>query len=247
MAGLTDPFSPGAVSDPLAGVDPETYTRIQQQWNSFLGDPQGRAALLSAGLALMQPPSFGDTATSQIGRAIGAAGQSATANQVMDMKQAEQSSKEDLRASQATAAEARAGTAGERANAANARLELQKEQLRSLNDRNLLGNRVRLSGMYQNYVRDVAKRNENAKLLGTGAPEPVLPMSDWIAANPTLRNLGLVPADQPASGEDIPPVSPPTTSIGPAPVDPAKRSINTVYMTPLRGPRRWTGTGWVDP
>jgi hypothetical protein len=216
MASIVDPFSPGPIEDPTAGVDPSTYTKVKQEWDAFLGNPQGRAALLSMGLSLMQPPSFGDTGAGQIGRAIGAAGESATSNQLMGLKEREQESKAELRSSQATAAEARAATAGARAETAGARLGMQAEQLRSMNERNLLGNRVRLSGMYQNYVRDIAKANANAQLLG-GAQQPVLPMNDWIKQNPMLSQMGLVPAAAPAGGggedEEVDTsVSPSTTS-----------------------------------
>jgi hypothetical protein len=32
-----------------------------------------------------------------------------------------------------------------------------------------------------------------------------------------------------------------------APLSPAQRQRGVIYNTPLRGPQRWTGTGWVDP
>lgn len=256
MAGLLDPFSPGPVNDPTAGVDPSTYTRVRQEWDSFLGNPQGRAALLSAGLALMQPPSFGDTPTSQIGRAIGAAGQSASANQAMDLKEREQESKADLRSAQAAAAEARAETAGARAGSSGARLELARERLESQQRQSLLGSRIRLSNMYQNYVKDIAKRNSDAKIYNPSAtPEPVLSMQDWISQNPMLRQMGLVPSQSGGSvddeGEDavVPSTAPQTISGGAAleaPRDPAARTPNTVYKTP-KGPLKWTGTGWVNP
>jgi hypothetical protein len=262
MPGFFDPFTPGQTNDPTAGVDPSTYDKIRGQWDSFMGNPQGRAAMLSAGLALMQPPSFGDTGMSQLGRAIGAAGESATGNEAMDMKkretdirQQEANSKEDLRASQAMAAEARAGTAEARVGAAGSRLDLQREQLKSMNERNLLANRVRLSGMYQNYVKDVAKRN--ADPLRTTPPDPVLPMSDWVKANPMLNNLGLMPSndaadDATADGAGVSAASPattsgtPTTGAPPAPSDPKQRQPNMTYTTP-RGPLKWTGQGWTNP
>lgn len=253
MAGFFDPFSPGQTDDPSAGVDPGTYDRVRQEWDAFLGNPQGRAALLSAGLSLMQPPSFGDTGASQIGRAIGVAGESATSNQVMGMKEREQESKAELRDAQAGAAEARANAAGARAGTAGSRLELQGERIRAMGERNLLNNRVRLSQMYQNYTRDIAKANANASLLG-GQQQPVLPMPDWIKQNPMLSQMGLLPTKG-VGGEDDDEVdttvSPPTTSgsaaaTTPAPRDPAARQAGKVYETP-KGPLKWTGTGWVSP
>lgn len=259
MAGFLDPFTPGQTTDPTAGVDPSTYDKVRSEWGAFMGDPQGRAALLSAGLALMQPPSFGDTGASQIARAIGAGGESAAMGEAQDIqkkglaiKQQEANSKEDLRASQATAAEARAGTAGARADAAGTRLELQKQQLQAMNDRNLLGNRVRLSGMYQNYVKDVAKRNSDP--LRTSPPDPVLPMGDWLKQNPMLSQMGLVPTndatdDQAADNAGVPTASPSTTtSSAPKPMPTNRNELqpNNVYTTP-KGVLKWTGTGFVPP
>lgn len=244
------PFDPQN-SDPAAGVDPGTFDKVRAEWDSFMGNPQGRAALLSAGLAMMQPPSFGDTPMAQIARGIGAAGESATANQVMGMKERDQESKADLRGAQAMAAEARAGTAEARAGAAGSRLELQKAQIDAANQRNNLNNRVRLSNLYQNYIKDVAKRN--ADPLRTTPPDPVLPMGDWIAQNPMLKNMGLVgaPAGAAATSDDGDddtevPAAASTTSAPQAPRDPSQRTPNTVYETP-RGKMKWTGTGWVSP
>jgi hypothetical protein len=253
MAGLLDPFSPGETTDPTAGVDPETYTKVKQEWDSFLGNPNGRAALLSAGLAMMQPPSFGDNATSQIGRAIGAAGESATANQVMGMKQSEQESKADLRSSQALAAEARAGAAEARAGAAGSRLELQGERLKAQNERNFLGNKVKLSGMYQNYRNTVDKNNANP--LRTGPPEIAMDMDTWIASNPMLRNMGLVTPKPSTMGSDdedstdVPASSGTTTGTPSAlkmPTDKAQLKADSLYDTP-RGILKWNGTVFVQP
>lgn len=170
------------------------FQQVPQAMSGFLDNPQGRAALLSAGLALMQPPSFGDNPMSQIGRAIGSAGQSVGANEAADIRASEASSKQELRASQASAAEtradaaaARAGTAGARMDQAADRLAFGRERLAAMNERNLLGNRVRLSGMYQQYVKDVAKRNSDP--LRTGAPEPVLPIGDWVKSNPLVNQM----------------------------------------------------------
>lgn len=231
-------------SDPTAG--------LAQAGNSFMGfmdDPQGRAALLSAGLALMQPPSFGDTAVSQIGRAIGAAGQSATANEATDMKRQELESKQDLRTSQAGLAESRAQTAGAHADTAAQRMALEREKLGALGDRQNLQNRVRLSIAYQNYVKDAAKRNQEKSLLGGGPAEPILPINDWVQANPMLRNMGLVPDAGTGDETAIPPESPSTTtSAAPKsmPSDKTQLVANQVYQTP-RGAMRWTGTGFVPP
>lgn len=254
MAGINDPFTPGETYDPFAGVNPQMFAQIQDQLSAFMGNPQGRAALLSAGLALMQPPSFGDTGAGQIGRAIGAAGESATANQMMDIKERDITSKEDIRGARAVAAEAgasaalsRAETAATRAGAIGQGVDFKREQLRAQQERNMLNNRVRLSNMYQQYVAGVAKQNQNAQLLNQ--PQvPVKPMGDWIRENPILSEMGLMPA--------MPDATEPTTA-APSPLDDAttvpsfppappkeSRVAGKVYQTP-KGPMKWTGTGWI--
>lgn len=211
MAGALDPFNPGEDHSPFAGVDPQAFAQVRQQWDSFLGNPQGRAALLQAGLGLMQPPSFGDTAAGQIGRAIGSAGESVSRNEAADLKAAEATSKDEGRQSASEArmmnAETRASAAEARSGAAGSRMELQAERLKNMTERSSLANKVRLSAMYQNYVKDVAKRNDPIALSMRGAgtqPEPVMPMNDWINANPMLKNLGF--ADTGANPEDGTPI-----------------------------------------
>lgn len=252
MPGVFDPFTPGQTDDPTAGVDPQTYDKVKQEWNAFLGNPQGRAALLSSGLALMPPPSFGDTGASQIGRAIGAAGASATQNQATDMKQQELDSKQDLRSSQAVAAEARAGTAAERNNTATLRLQMQQAEGDRKREASMLGARVRLSNMYQNEVANIRKLNANNKLMGQ--PEvPIPAYTEWVQNNPMLRSLGLIP-DSPAatSDDELLPTPGPTSQAAPAgapqqmPQSRAQLQPGVTYSTP-RGPLKWTGTGFIQP
>lgn len=234
-----DPFTPAQNS----AADPSTFEALRNQWSSFLSDPQGRAALLSAGLTMMQPQNFGEDTFSQLGRAIGAAGESATANEAMDLKKQEAESKADLRGAQATAAESRAATAGARADTSAANLTLKQEQLKAANERNLLGNRVRLSGMYQNYVKDVAQRNQSASLLNPGAPpEPILPIGDWIKQNPMLKNLGLVGND--ISTTETPTETPTTAAPSGLPPEAAGR-LREGTITTFGNGQRWTLRGGV--
>jgi len=218
MAGLLDPFNPGQDATPFGGIDPETFNRVRSEWDGFLANPQGRAALLSSGLQLMQPPSFGDTGASQIGRAIGAGGESASRNQAMDLKEREADSKDELRQARATSAlqnaETRAMAAEARTGAAGSRAELQAERLRAASERSQMANKVKLSIAYQNYVKDVAKRNDPISLsMRPGAtPEPVLPITDWIRANPMLRNLGLMDSGANPDDETVVPTGADTTS-----------------------------------
>lgn len=205
MPGILDPFTPGEDQTPTAGVEPGMYDKIRGEWGAFLSDPKGRAAMMSAGLALMQPPSFGDNAISQFGRAIGSAGSSAQLMDAQDLKRQELESKDAMREAQAQArlmtagaAESRAEAAGARLGTAGANLELRKQALENAQNRSQLNSRLRLSGMYQNEVARINKENANAKLLGQ--PEkPILPFKDWVAGNPALRSLGLL--DEGAGGD----------------------------------------------
>lgn len=122
------PFVAGTdASSDLPGA--ETFSKLQDEWNTFLNQPSGRAALLTAGLAMMQPPSFGDTPVSQVGRAIGAAGETLARTEAMDLRQQEAGSKAELRSAQAEAASARSGAAADRADIARERLGLDREKL----------------------------------------------------------------------------------------------------------------------
>jgi hypothetical protein len=94
MAGILDFFSPRARNDEQP--DPTA------QFQGFLEDPRGRAALLQAGLSLMGGRSWGDTPTSQIGRAIGSAGEGIRAQEADVQQEAEATSK--IQGREATAA-----------------------------------------------------------------------------------------------------------------------------------------------
>jgi hypothetical protein len=185
MAGILDPFNPGTDNTPFAGVDPGTFDNIRQQWGTFLDDPKGRAALLSAGLALMQPPNFGDNAASQLGRAIGAGGESARAIEAQDLKKSEADSKDALREASASAkltsadaATARAEAAGARAGAAGDRLGYQQQRLQDMQERANLQGRLRASIGYQNYVN----KENSARLLEPNRPPP-MDRDAWMRAN----------------------------------------------------------------
>lgn len=168
---------------------------LGQGVNQFFDNPQNRAMLLSTGLSLMQPPSFGDTPASQIARAIGAGGETVGRQEAMDQKQQEASSKQDLRSAQAIAAEARAGAAATRAGAAQERLTLEGERQRGLNERARLGARIRLSNLYQNYVRDTQRSN-----LVAPQPAPIQSFEDWVRGNPSLNALNLLTSEPAAAG-----------------------------------------------
>lgn len=213
MPGPLDPFTPGQDVTPFAGVDPNAFDKIRNEWGSFLSDPKGRAAVMSMGLALTQPPSFGDNAISQIGRAVGAGAESGRVIDKQEEQQRELDSKVAMREAQsqarlttADAAQQRAEAAGARLGTAGAQLELRRQGLENAQQRSQLSSRLRLSTMYQNDVAQINKQNANAKLLGQ--PEkPILPFKDWVANNPALRSLGLLDETGTMSGDvtDVPP------------------------------------------
>lgn len=244
MATPYDPWTPG----PVEGLVPDQG--VAAQVGSFMEDPRARAALLSFGLQMMQPPSFGDNFASQFGRAVGAGGEAVARTELQNMKetelgikQQEAESKQDLRGAQAEAAiaragaaEARAGAAGERLNTAGARLALQQQEAERRNERSLLQNRIRISNMYQKYVQDVQERNSDILRPRSQPPEPILGMEEWIARNPVLKDMGLVPA---GSSEVIPqPQTGPQPSARPssAPVPtPSTTAAPTTAKDPYEG------------
>lgn len=199
-------FDPGM--QPNLGIDPQAFDQVRSEWDAFLQNPQGRAALLQGGLALMQPPSFGDTATGQIGRAIGAAGESASRNEMMELKKGEASSKADLRDAQAQSTIERAGAATARAEAAQARagtagsqLELTKMRLDAQDVRSRLAAQTRLRIGYGTEVSRIRQLNQNAKMLGQ-AEQPIPAFEDWVRANPALARQVLDTTGVPKAPDD---------------------------------------------
>lgn len=165
MAG---PFSLGPNDDPTANLPDEgTFNKLRDQWTTFMDDPGGRAALLSMGLSLMQPPNFGDNPTSQIGRALGMAGETVGRREAMDVKQRETGVKEQeaesrqqLRASQADAATSRADTAAARLGTQAGNLQLQRERLDATERQRTLQQRIKLSADYGRLRGAIEARNE---------------------------------------------------------------------------------------
>lgn len=253
MAGPLDPFTPGRDATPNAGVEPGTFDRIRNEWGAFLSDPKGQAALMSMGLALTQPPSFGDNALSQVGRAVGAAGESGRLMEAQELKREELESKDASREAQAQArlmtagaAEQRAEAAGARLGTAGANLELRRQALENAQGRSQMSARLRLSQMYQNETARINKANANAKLLGQ--PEiPIPAFPDWVRNNPALRSLGLLDETGTTTGDDTQvPAAADTTSVPKMPANKADLKPNVTYDTP-RGRLKWTGTGFVQP
>lgn len=188
MADYGFPFSFGApqVQDPREQAD------LAQQWNAFLSDPRGRGALLSAGLTMMQPQGFGQSALGQIGQGIGVAGESVRTQEELDRKQQELERKQQEAESRAIAAESRAREAGSRTEAIGANLELKRadiERKKLLDERNY---DIALQKGYRDYRMEVAKRAKmisDAALIGEKGPPPLPDLTEqqWLKANPALR------------------------------------------------------------
>jgi hypothetical protein len=178
--------------DPIAGlIDPQTYDKIASQWTSFLDQPGGRASVLSAGLALMQPGGWGQNGAAQIGSAIGAGGEAMGRVEAMNLKQREADSKDMLRAAQADAAGARAGAAGQALEVQRLRNEgaLTLGQLRAASQ---------LRQMHSSYEK--ATLAEKNKIEGDILNPPVgkpghregptpLPFEQWLQRDPAAREL----------------------------------------------------------
>lgn len=168
---LTDPFS-GPEASPAAPQN----SNISQQWSDALGDPGVRTALLQFGLSALQPPSFGDTFGSQVGRSIGSAGEAVGRREEDARKQQETDSKAQLRDAQSTAAEARATAAGARADSSSARLGIEREKLGMARDR------MSLSETMQRQRRQIDAANAYSRYLTTRSPldnEPTLSREEF--------------------------------------------------------------------
>lgn len=239
-----DPWTPQA---PVEGFVPDR--QVASQIGTFMEDPRARAALLSFGIAMMQPPSFADNFSSQFGRALGAAGEGVRGvteqqrkDELLAIQGQEAESKQDLRASQADAAvaragaaEARAGTATMQSQVAAGNLAARQAELEGKNERNALMSRIRLSALYQKYVQDVNERNDPLGKPKGWKAEPVLTIDQWYKANPMLRDSGLLPPSfsgsepQPASsggGPDMDVPAPRTPSTPPRPSVESQTNLN---------------------
>ena len=173
------------VADTPAAPDESgsTFDNIKSQWNSFLSKPEGQAALLSFGINMLQPPSFGDNPLAQAGRALGHAGQTVGNIEAMDIKKQEASSKEDLRAAQADKASLAALAQGQAAQTAQAKLGLTQLGLQ-------LQSAKAIYGAYGAYVK-AWQAQKNAFILDPKMdPGPQKSLEEYTASNPTLAGSG---------------------------------------------------------
>ena len=216
---MANPFVAGEDSDPTAGLpDSDTFSQLQDQWNTFLAKPEGQAALLSFGINMLQPPSFGDNPLAQVGRAIGHAGETTANIEKMDLAQQEAASKEDARAAAARLAEERAAHMGESQRSATESTQAKLELGR-------LSASVRLNGLYQQERQKIEAINEARRkdvLNAPGSPgyTPPLPIpsySEFLVTDPIARetaaragiNVNLAPGVTSAP-------APATTGLSPA-------------------------------
>lgn len=144
-----DPFEQGAQ------LPAQEFTRFLNGGANV--DPRLLSAGLNAGLALMQPPAWGDTFASQLARAIGTgaeASQRSTEQQTQQRVKEAQAESSTVRANaaqaRAEAAQARAGAAGERAGYQAERLQLAREANAGLNERSRLSALIRAQNQWSN-------------------------------------------------------------------------------------------------
>jgi hypothetical protein len=205
----------------------DTFRALRSQWEDVLEQPGARTALLQFGISMMQPPSFGDTAFSQMGRAIGAAGEATTAQLEAQRKERESEAKSQL-------AEARAEAAGQRATGAQERLQAAQERTQAFRERTGIQAANNLLNGYVSYVHKTQqahgnamklweKARENAELMGKPIPPqptpPVIMSQDQFAATPMgqalARGAGIsAPAAPPGAQPDYDPsdVLPPSAT-----------------------------------
>lgn len=238
---------------------------------NFMDDPRARAALLSFGLSMMQPPSFGDNAVSQIGRAIGAGGEAvgrveaqARKDAEFGLKAQEVESRQDLRAAQADAATSRAETAAARASTVGdrnlytaERLRLEQERLEQQKGYQGIQNQIRISNAYQKYVKDTTERNNDIGRPRNQPPEPILDYATWLqrsglaagapAGASTSDGTSLPPTRTPGAATPAPSAASPSGNRNPPPPrNPAERKMGQVYSTFDGRNVQWDGKNFLE-
>lgn len=196
---VANPFVADGESDPTANLpDAGTFGKIQDQWNAFLDKPGGRAALLSFGINLLQPPSFGDNPLAQVGRAIGAAGETGGRIEAMDVKQQEEAlkaqeaaSKEELRTANTQLAGAHAahyGTMAQLAQERNANLIERNAQALTLGK---LAASNQLYGKYNTYRQDAERENlkRSQDFINKPPQVPVLSFEEFLGSDAGARDI----------------------------------------------------------
>lgn len=252
-----DPWTPqpGGIPQQQGALD---------QFGNFMDDPRARAALLSFGISMMQPRAFADTPMSQLGRALGTAGESVDRVVGQDRKDVElgikaqeADSKQDLRTAQAGAAESRAYAAETRANAANERtgfqaqqLDLRRQMLQQIQERHGINARLRVQQAYAKEVERINEENNSPLRPRAQPPTPIPSFDQWAGSKPEVRGLldALPPISDPTAAP-TPTPSPTTATPAPAPSNPAlprdpkQRTVGQVYTAPNGQNVQWDGKG----
>ncbi len=232
--------------------------RLRGEWDGFIANPQGRAALLSMGLQLLQPIGVGQSPAGAFGQAIGAGGTSVRQSETLDLAQRKQEtsefeagSKAELRSAGAYLAEERARNAERSAGDRAANLDLRKTAVEATNERNRLTNMIRAQGQYQAEVAAINKRNNDIIRDPSAPKEPIPSFSEWLAAKgPAAALLGVTPNEAslpttPPGGStalaspSVPPTAGGTTQV---PVPPAYKA-SPDGLVAYRDGARWVKRG----
>lgn len=231
MASMWD-FSGGTAPERLSPEESEEMSR-----NPIAGlDPRLMSGLMQAGLTLMAGPTWGDTGSSLAARAIGSAGEAATAAEAEGLK--------------SRLAEERIGLTGARAQRARALAEGRgvegtDPKLGESMRRTDLAHAARQSRIYQTEIDGIRRRNADlmkahrkelgrAQRFGDPPPpaptlEPIPSFREWQSQHEGRGGGG---GGRGGGGGSVPP--------------PAQRIRGQTYPTP-QGQLTWTGTGWVKP
>lgn len=217
---------------------------MMNPWQRVMADPRTAAAMLNAGIALMQPPSFGDTGASQIGRAIGSGAEAVGRQEEMDRKQQEVDSKSQLREASANLAGSRAAHAGTAAQVSTERLRNQQLSLEGLNERNAMSSFIMAQRTYSTdkKAHDMlqAKMQAAAGIQGQAfTPQPFPEFRNWAHG----RGMGPVVDKFLGAGGGAPTAAVPTE----APSNAGGTYIHTA-RDPRTGKRKGSNDGvtWED-
>jgi hypothetical protein len=193
-----NPFTGSGEEDLTANLpDAQTFSNLRDQWSTFLGNPKAQAFLMNTGIALAQPPSFGDTGVSVATRALGQGTEAVGRQEAMDIKRQEAESKAAAREAAANLAGARAGALGLSAQLQQERLATQKtaEEHRFSTARLMASNT--LHGQYNKVIAGIAKLNATSAadvLNRPGTPNyrppaPIPSFEEWVANDPGARSI----------------------------------------------------------
>lgn len=225
---------------PFAGPDPAGGQSLIGQWNQALQDPTARAALLSFGLQMLQPPSPGQNALGVLGTAIGAAGETVTKRAKIDQEEEESAAKLS-NAEAALGFNERRVQASER-NAATREKALQlRAQPGAISAKDFMRQQAQTRRELQNIAAKQAKAYAEALQKAQYGDPDALPadVKRWAGkSEPEIYQELLrdpewqrknVAAIQQATSATVPPAT--------------ERQVGQVYQTP-KGPMEWAGNGW---